>query len=219
MRLYKGSSVPWFYRIFQAIFWLCAKIYLRVQFHDNNALPKSGGCLVVSNHASNLDPALVGIPLRRICHFLAKRELFEMPIVGIWMRLVGAIPIQRDRVDRKAMMACTNMLKQGRMIVVFPEGTRTRDGELQKGKAGAAMIAAMAKTTLVPAYIDGSYQAWPRGARFPRPHKVHVWYGNPFHLPDREENQNTKDYYQHCADVMMEKIAELEAKSKASKQS
>jgi 1-acyl-sn-glycerol-3-phosphate acyltransferase len=188
-----------------------------LEVHGLENLPREGGRLLISNHASNLDPMLVGSPLPRICRFLAKEELFEVPLFKYWMRAVGALPIHRGGVDRKAMGACVRLLKTGSLLVIFPEGTRTRDGLLGGGKPGVAMIAAQAGTPCVPTYVDGSFESFPRGGKFPRPVKIHVWYGPSFDLPPRQEGAGTKEHYQACADAMMARIGELRERALAAR--
>lgn len=206
----------WVYRISQYFFLLLAKVLFRLELHHVERVPRSG-FVMVSNHASNLDPMLVGIGLKTEMHFLAKKELFDIPLIGPWIRIVGGYPIHRERVDRKALSSCIQALRKGEPLAVFPEGTRTRDGDLQSGKPGVAMIVAQGKAPCVPAYIQGSYDALPRGASRLKLKKVHVWYGHPFDLPEREEDEPTKVFYQRCADLIMQHIQALkdEAEGKA----
>jgi 1-acyl-sn-glycerol-3-phosphate acyltransferase len=142
-------------------------------------------------------------------HSLAKSELFRIPGFAWLLRAVNAHPIRRQGVDRKAMRLCAELVRSGQMLLVFPEGTRTRDGQLQPGKPGVAMIAVQAGVPCVPAYIDGSYRAWPRHRLLPRPAKTRVFYGEPFDLPERAEGMTTREHYQLCADEMMRRIAQL----------
>lgn len=166
--------------------------------------------MLVANHASFLDPCLVGAPIARHLHFLAKAELFHVPILGRIARSVSAHPIRREGLDRNAMRECIDIMKSGEALVIFPEGTRTRDGQLQPGKGGPAMLAVQAGVQCVPAYIDGTFQAWPRTRALPRPTKVRVYYGKPFDLPKRPEGMSSKEHYNLCAEEMMRQIAALQ---------
>lgn len=206
------------YRFTRFIFWLFGTIFFRAQGHHVERLPLSGGGLMVlSNHASNLDPPLLGIfTNRRLCS-LAKQELFRIPLFGPWARRIGVLPINRTGVDRKALGRAIDVLKEGNALLIFPEGTRTNDGNLQEGKPGVAMIAVQAGVPCIPVYIDGSYRAWSRGRLFPRFCKIHVWYGNVFTLPERPESMSTKEYYQLCADSMMQRIDEVRREAEESK--
>ena len=196
------TLLKYFYRYSQ-------KILFRLEAHGIENVPQKGGLLLISNHASNLDPPALGVYLPRTMHTMAKAELFKYPVVRTIMTKMKGIPIRRGAVDREAMRECTKWLKLGSVVLLFPEGTRTPDGELQEGKAGAAMLAVSAGVPCLPAYIQGSFKAWPRQKKFLRPKKVHVHYGKPFDLPERPEGMKSKAYYQLCADEMMNKIAEI----------
>ncbi|MFW6303531.1 MAG: lysophospholipid acyltransferase family protein, partial [Candidatus Sumerlaeota bacterium] len=114
------------------------KIFFRLQAHGLEHVPETGGLLLVTNHASNLDPPIVGVYLPRVMHTMAKEELFKYPVLRWVMVKMKGIPIRRGAVDREAMKECTKWLKRGSVVSLFPEGTRTPDGELHECKAGAA---------------------------------------------------------------------------------
>jgi 1-acyl-sn-glycerol-3-phosphate acyltransferase len=197
------------YRLGCWLSWLIGRILFRLETHGMERIPAQGGFLLVSNHASYLDPPLVGCLVPRVVHNLAKSELFGVPVLGWMCRAVKAMPIRRGGVDREAMKLCVQILKSGKVVVLFPEGTRTQDGEMQTPRAGAAMIAVMAGVPCVPAYIDGTFRAWPRTRWYPWPAKVQAYYGEPFALPERPEGMNSKEHYQLCAEEMMRRIAAL----------
>ena len=189
---------------------LIARTYFRLQVHNVDRVPRGGGLVLISNHSSNIDPPIVGARLSRPMYTLAKAELFKNAIVGHFLgKWCYAIPFRRRGVDRAGMQHCVALLKAGQIVSLFPEGTRTRDGQLQRGKPGVAMLALQAGVPCVPAYIDGTYAAMPRGGRLPRPKKVRIYYGEPFRLPERAEGMTKKEYYQHCADEMMRRITAL----------
>jgi 1-acyl-sn-glycerol-3-phosphate acyltransferase len=181
----------------------------RAQAHNKENIPKTGGFMVVSNHSSFLDPLLVGGCVRRHMHYLAKRELFRIPVFRNLIRGVNTHPIHRQGLDRTAIRECVDLMRGGEILLIFPEGTRSRDGNLQPGKAGAAMIAVQAGVPCIPAYVVGSFRAWPRQRRLPRPTKVHVYYGKPFDLPPRGPEMSSKEHYVICAEEMMRRIAAL----------
>ena len=185
------------------------RVFFRLEAHGVERVPREGAFLLISNHASYLDPPLLGCSVPRICHNLAKAELFRVPGLGRLIRAVKAIPIRRGGVDRQAMRRCVELLRSGKVVVLFPEGTRTRNGALQPAHAGAAMIALQAGAPCVPAYIEGTFRAWPRHRWFPLPAKVRICYGEPFALPEHPEGMHPKDHYQLCADEMMRRIAAL----------
>lgn len=207
------SSNSLFYRIVRAVFNVLGALWFRLEPIGRENVPEKGGVLLISNHASNLDPPLAVIRLKRQCHILAKEELFHNGIFGYIIARLHAHPVHRGGMDRKALRDCLDILKQGNMLLLFPEGTRTRDGELQECKAGGAMIALQAGVPIVPVYIDGSFDAMPRGVSFPRPRKVRVYYGEAFN-PSEVVTGQRREAYESLAKVMMERIAQLRDKAR-----
>jgi 1-acyl-sn-glycerol-3-phosphate acyltransferase len=147
-----------FYSLMRSLILTFNKIYFRLEHHGTSRTPLSGPLLLVANHASNLDPTTIACGLPRQCHFLAKESLFK-GLLGRFLKRVNAHPINRSGVDRAALKLCVDLVKQGQMLLIFPEGTRTSDGSLQEPKAGAAMIAYQAGAAILPAFIDGTLEA------------------------------------------------------------
>ncbi|MCH7493427.1 1-acyl-sn-glycerol-3-phosphate acyltransferase [bacterium] len=160
-----------------------ALISLRVPLDVGHPEPvPSDPCLIVSNHASHFDPALLGLGFKKPVRFLAKEELFRGP-VGVAMRLWGQIPVRRATgIGRSgAILEARKVLAAGWDVGLFVEGTRSRDGVFRREscRTGAATIAHLAKATVLPAGVSGTHRAFPAGARFPRPHPVSVRFGPP----------------------------------------
>jgi 1-acyl-sn-glycerol-3-phosphate acyltransferase len=179
-------------------------------------VPPTGGCLLVANHASNLDPPIIATSIDRICHTLAKRELFEVPLLGWAISHLYAHPIDRGGVDRRALRECVECLRRGEVLLLFPEGTRTSDGSLQSAKAGAAMIAVQAGVPIVPVYIDGTFEALPRGRSWPRLSKIEVRFGAPFMPADvlgHDPAGDRRASYERLAAEMMARIGRLSGAS------
>ena len=141
--------------------------------------PKTGGVLLVSNHQSNLDPIVLAVQLQRKVSFFAKVELFENRYFGWLIRELNAFPVRRGEGDIGAVREAIHRLKEGRVLTLFPEGTRSRTGEIGTIQAGIAMIVRRAGVPVVPAVIDGSYLAWPKSRSLPRRHPIRVMYGRP----------------------------------------
>lgn len=137
----------------------------------------SGGLVVASNHQSYLDPAILAAGLDRPLTFMARDTLFRNPLFGGLIRALGAFPIRRDRVGKDGLRQAVQRLESGRAVLVFAEGTRTRDGEVGPTKDGAGLLSRMAGVPVLPAAVDGAYRAWPRDRRLPRPHPVRVAFG------------------------------------------
>lgn len=141
-------------------------------------IPDSGGVLLVSNHVSFLDVFFLGIPLRRQLNYVARSTLF-LPVLGPLIRSVGGFPIQREGIGASGMKETMRRLKSGGIVTLFPEGTRSPDGELGPLKPGIAALAARVGVPVVPAGVAGTFETWPRSRRFPLPHPIRIHYGAP----------------------------------------
>ena len=137
-------------------------------------IPREGGVIVASNHVSFWDPPLVGAAILREVHFLAKEELFSTPLLGTLIRSVNAIPIRRGAADLSGLARAIDTLKRGGALLLFPEGSRMRDGELHPARPGLGMISVQADVPIVPCYISGS--AHPRRWLLRRS-RVRIWFG------------------------------------------
>ena len=155
--------------------WLLFGLRLR----GGDRFPPEGGALVCSNHQSFLDPVLVGALAHRRMNYLARQDLFDTPLFGTLIRWYDAIPVQRDGMGIGGIKETLRRLKRGEMVLLFPEGTRTEDGELIPLKSGFCMLAHRAQVPLVPVGIDGAYDAWPRHRKLPRPRKICLVAGPP----------------------------------------
>ena len=171
---------PW------AILWFDLKVY-GVQH-----VPRDGGVLVVSNHQSYLDPIILGVNVRRPFSFLAKSELFENRLFGWLIRNLNAFPVRQGEGDVGAVKETIRRLQEGHALIVYPEGTRSLSGEIETIQPGVGLIARRAGVPVVPAVIEGSYEAWPKGHKVFRPHTVRAMYGPPIDLSGLKANQVVK---------------------------
>lgn len=168
----------WWYSISWLVMWCVSKIYFRFSYGGVEHVPREGPIVVLCNHQSHLDPVLVGIACPRQLSFLARDTLF----VGwfAWLiRSFDAIPINREGSGLGGIRATLGRLKQGDAVLLFPEGTRTPDGELQTLKPGFAPLVRRSGATIVPAALEGPFAAMPRGATLPRPMKIALQFGPP----------------------------------------
>lgn len=142
-------------------------------------VPQNGGVILASNHQSFLDPVLVAVPLPRGVTFMARDTLFRFLPFRLLIASLGAFPVQRGTADLGAMREAIRRLEAGRALLVFPEGTRTKDGRVGRMRAGIGLLASRAKVPVVPVRISGAFESWPRSSKLPRPKPVTVRFGPP----------------------------------------
>ncbi len=171
------------YRLWQALLRFVARLaavgVFRFRCHGCHLIPSTGGGLVLSNHQSNLDPVLIGLACDRGLNYVARQTLFRFPLLGWLMTSVGAFPIDREGTGLGGLKETLRRLNRGEIVVLFPEGTRTPDGEVHAMRPGFCAIARRAGVPLWPVAIDGAFDAWPRRQRWPRPAVIHVQFGQP----------------------------------------
>jgi 1-acyl-sn-glycerol-3-phosphate acyltransferase len=163
-----------------------AVMVCRMRWFGNQKVPGTGGALVLSNHQSNLDPVLIGLACPRRMNYLARTTLFRSPIFRWMVAALDAIPIDREGGGLEGLKETLRRIKRGELVLIFPEGTRTPDGEVKRIMPGFCAVARRAGVPLVPVALDGAYDAWPRQRRFPRPAVIHVQWGDPI-LPSQIE--------------------------------
>jgi 1-acyl-sn-glycerol-3-phosphate acyltransferase len=159
-----------------------ARLGFRLTARGTEHVPMVGAALFVSNHSSFLDSPLVGAASPRTLHFMAKAELFGIPLFGPLIRALNARPVRREGADAGALRAALRVLQEEHALLVFPEGTRGPEGMLREARPGAGMLAVLSEASVVPVYIEGSGRAWPKGRRLPRPARVTVTFGKPLHF-------------------------------------
>jgi 1-acyl-sn-glycerol-3-phosphate acyltransferase len=168
------------------------------------------GMLVASNHASYIDPPIIGTSFHRRLWYLARRSLFERSVFfAALIRSVNAIPISRERLDITTMRRVKSLCEQGEWVLIFPEGTRTEDGTLQPGLAGVGLFADKIGADIIPVYHEGAYESWSRHMKFPRPKKIRVNIGSPIKASRWNGLPKGKERYKNIADDIMIAIHEL----------
>lgn len=204
------ARFPPVYRLVRGWSDLSLRVYHRMRVHGLDRIPREGGVLIVSNHASFLDPmALAGSIRFRILHFMARDSLVHAPLIGWLMTRLELILIDRNRGDVAALKAALRLLKEGEMVGLFPEGTRTPDGNLQPARGGIGFLIAKARVPVIPAYVGGTFRALARHHRFPRPARVTVRFGDPI-LPEELDALGAgRESHQTIADLIMTRIAAL----------
>ena len=186
------------YIFFNNFFRLLWMTYLRLRCFGSQKMPREGAALICSNHQSHLDPILVANSVSRYVGFVARESLFKNRIFGWLITALGAFPINRDA-GLGGIKATLKRLKAGELVLIFPEGTRTPDGEIKPFKSGFCAIARRSKVPIVPVAIEGAYQAWPKSAKIPQPGQVRLKIGDPIpadkvaELSDEELTQLVQD--------------------------
>ena len=155
---------------------VCTTVGGGVRASGREHLPRSGPALLVSNHLSFLDVFILGLSVPRHLSYMARSSLFN-PVLGPLIRSVNGFPIQRDGLGVEGLKETIRRLKQGAMVLVFPEGTRSATGELGEFRPGLVSLAARTKASIIPAALAGTFESWPRDRMLPRPHDVHVHFG------------------------------------------
>ncbi|WP_078546045.1 lysophospholipid acyltransferase family protein [Litchfieldia alkalitelluris] len=168
--------------------------------HDN--IPESGPVIICSNHIDNLDPPVVGISVKRPVHFMAKEELFKVPILGKIISKTHAFPVKRGMSDRDALRKALKVLKDGNVLGLFPEGTRSKDGKLGKGLAGAGFFALRSEATVIPCAVIGPYKMFG---------KLKVVFGEPISMEKLREEKASPEF---VTDQIMNGIGQLIEKYK-----
>jgi 1-acyl-sn-glycerol-3-phosphate acyltransferase len=202
--------------------WTCFRVmyatYFRWRVFNAERVPLQGGVILASNHASFLDPPLVGSALSRDINYLARESLFRFPGIGALLRSWNAVPVDRDGGGAKGLKIILDRLLNGAGIILFPEGTRTKDGNLQPARSGIGLTVIKSNAVVIPVRTFGTFEAFGRNHKIPRPHRVTVKYGRPINFEKlRAEAKNCdkarlKEIYQQVADGIMAAIAELEPK-------
>ena len=167
------------YQLIQRSLQLAAVLVYRVRYSGRRHIPSEGGVLVVSNHQSHLDPPLVGIGCPRLMNYLARDSLFRFAPFGRFIHSINAIPIDREGIGLAGIKEALKRLKRGEMVLIFPEGTRSSDGEIAPFRPGFTTLAVRSKAAILPVAVDGAFQAFPRWRKFPGPGRIRVHYGTP----------------------------------------
>jgi 1-acyl-sn-glycerol-3-phosphate acyltransferase len=189
-----------------------AALYFRFGTRGLKNVPREGPFVLACNHASNLDPYFCGMGCRtREVGFMAKEELFRIPVFSWFIRISGAFPIRRGTYDDDAFAVFFQRLREGRPVTVYPEGTRTRDGGLQRGKRGIGMLLYKARVPVLPAYLQGTRESLPKGRLLPRPRRVTLHIGTPVPIADLLDGPDERATHQAISDRVMDGIAALKA--------
>jgi 1-acyl-sn-glycerol-3-phosphate acyltransferase len=178
------EKTTFMYLFFRQLFRIMFRLFYRWKITGRENVPLSGGAIIAPNHISWFDPPAAGSALKRPLYFMAKKELFDIPVFGRGIKQTNAFPVKRGSQDMTAMRNAFSLLESGRLLLMFPEGTRSKDGNLGKARAGAGMVACNAKVPLIPVKIENTDKM----LKFK---KIKITFGAPIYPP---ENFTKNDY-------------------------
>lgn len=206
------------YWVARSVLRLINRVFFRWRIIGVENFPAAGGAILASNHVSALDPFIAGTAIARKVHFMAKEEIFaSSPVVAFLAKKVAAFPVRRGEADRQAIRTALRLLTAGEVVGIFPEGTRSSDGQLQQAQTGIAFLARKAGVPVVPVAVRGTESIMPKGAKLPRPSRVKVLIGKPIYAEEADRSAATTgaaaehDVLRHFSDRVMAEIARLSA--------
>jgi 1-acyl-sn-glycerol-3-phosphate acyltransferase len=186
-----------FYSFARSVVRAIFKPLYRIEAIGAEQFPKEGGVLLCCNHISNFDPIVVGIMIKRNVYYMAKEELFKVPVFGKIVAMCNAFPVKRGMSDREALRKALKVLKEGHVLGLFPEGTRSKTGELGKGLAGAGFFALKSDAAVVPCAIIGPYKSF---------QKLKMVYGSPIDMTELRKNRASAE---EVTELIMSEIHKL----------
>jgi 1-acyl-sn-glycerol-3-phosphate acyltransferase len=190
-------------------------LIFRWRIYNEPRVPRTGSVILAANHASFLDPPMIGAAVCRPINYLARESLFRFPGFGWYLRALNSVPVDRDGAGAKGLKMILDRLLNAGGIILFPEGTRTSDGNLQPARSGVGLTVIKSDAPVVPVRIFGTFEAWNRKQIFPRPRQITIKFGKPMDFKDlREEAKNCpkkrlKEIYQEVANRIMAEITVL----------
>ncbi len=200
------------YFLGQSFFKLLFTIFFRSKILGADNIPHDGPALICANHQSFIDPPLVGSAVKRPIHYMARHDLFTVPVLGWLIARVNAFPVKRSGGgDPAAFKNIFRLLEEKEIVLLFPEGTRSRDGNLQKSLPGAGLIVYQARVPVIPCYVHGSRDVLPRGSSFLHFHQLTVTFGKPIDFSAYYQREKSKDLYREVSARIMSEIAVLKA--------
>jgi 1-acyl-sn-glycerol-3-phosphate acyltransferase len=188
-------SMPVMYRVVNFFVWLVLRVFYRLRVYGQEHFFE-GAAIIAANHISFLDPPILGVSWPEEVHFLAKQSLFKIPVFGWIITKINTHPLKGDGGDLAVVKAICQLLNEGKKVVLFPEGKRSYDNQLSPIKPGISLLLSKTHAAIIPTYIFGTFEAWPRTQWLPKPwKKIGCVFGTPFSWKDfmyleKKEAQN-----------------------------
>ncbi len=200
----------------EPLYWFCrgicavaARAVFGYRAFGQENIIEDGPAIMAANHASYFDPPLVGITCKSELYFLARKTLFDMPVLGPLISRVNALPVDLSKGDVSALRTVIHLLKDGKRTVIFPEGTRSLNGQIQQARPGIGMIIARTLVPVVPMRIFGSFEAWPKGGKI-KTHPITVVVGKPLRFAKKDFATSNRETYQKASERVLATIAAIE---------
>lgn len=187
---------------------ILSRVFFRHRTLHPERIPDSGGALIVANHVSYLDPAMIGASFRKPIYCLARKSLFK-GFLGWLLPRIRVLPVDRGKGDPASLKRILSLLQEGNRVLIFPEGTRSSDGELRAAKAGIGFIISKCEVPVVPVRIYGAFECFPRSAKYPRLGPITIVPGPPVDFSGLSPDLKGREHHQACADQVMKALAGL----------
>ena len=184
-----------------------AKAFFNYRVVGAENILETGPCIVAANHCSFMDPPLVGVAFQRGIHYLARKSLLDWPVLGPILPELNVIPVDQKNADRSALMGIIRVVRDGGAALIFPEGSRSSDGRLQRAQPGVGMIVAKTGAPVLPVRVCGSYEAFPRDRAFPRLTSNTVKIGRRLNFSDADF-KDRQDYLR-CSQRIVDAVGAL----------
>jgi 1-acyl-sn-glycerol-3-phosphate acyltransferase len=190
------------YFLGRSISYIFVKFFCGFKVTGRANIPKKGGFILASNHASYLDPLVLGAASSRRMEYFAKEELFKNKLFAKILYAVGAFPVKRNKMDLFSIKEAIRRLKEGRALVMFPEGTRSTDGQIHDAQEGVGFLASKAEVPVIPAYISGTDKVLPKNAKSLKLNKIRVYFGEKIDFERRQA-------YADVSNMVIQRIRQL----------
>jgi len=192
------TESSWFFYLVHFVWRTLFKTVWRMKVIGENNVPKKGGFIFASNHISWYDPPVVGVSIKRPMHIMAKEELFDMPVIGPFIKVINAFPVKRGQFDRKALEFARMIIEKGEGLFMFPEGTRSKDGSFGKARPGVGMLSCLAQVPVVPVRVRNT-------DKMGQLKRIEINIGKPLY----PLKVYTSDDYQKFSEMVLEEIKKL----------
>jgi 1-acyl-sn-glycerol-3-phosphate acyltransferase len=203
---------PLVFRLSRFAALVAAKLLFGFRSFGRERVPADGPVLIVANHASFLDPPLLGVDIVRPVRYLARDTLAKLRLARWWLVSVGTVLIDRDAPSHRMLDAGIRILREGGVFAMFPEGTRTKDGAVQEFKRGVLLLVRQTGAAVVPAGIRGTFRSWPRTRKLPRPFvRCEVHYGEPMTAEQVLANDGLADLRRRIAGLAAARLGEADS--------